>query len=67
MSVESGPIVHLVWLEFPNSRLKTKEIFHWSYSLRVLLGEMLVLNLLAVICRMLRVDDSSLAFPRLVN
>ena len=67
MRVVLGPIVHLVWLAFPNSRLKTKEIFRWSYSLRVLLGEMLVLSSLMVICRVLRVVDSSLAVPRSVN
>jgi hypothetical protein len=62
-----GPIVHLVWLAFPNSHLQTKAIFRWSYSLRVLLWVRPVWNLLAVICRVLRVADSSLAVPRSVN
>ena len=62
-----GPIVHLVLPAFPNSHLQTKAFFRWSYSLRVLLWEMLVLNLLVVICRVLRVVDSSLILPRSVN
>ena len=67
MRVVPGRIVHLVWPAFPNSHLQTKAFFRWGYSLWVLLGVRLVWNSLAVICRVLRVVDSSLAVPRSVN
>ena len=53
-----GPIVHLVWLAFPNFRLWTRVFRLRGYSQRVLLGEMRVSHSLIVTCRILRISSS---------
>ena len=53
-----GPIVHLVWLAFPNFRLWTRVFRRRGYSQRVLLGEMRVSHLLMMTCRILRISSS---------
>ena len=53
-----GPIVHLVWLAFPNFHLWTRVFRQRGYSQRVLLGEMRVSHSLMVTCRVLRISSS---------
>ena len=53
-----GPIVHLVWLAFPNFHLWTRVFRQRGYSQRVLLGEMRVSYSLMVTCRILRISSS---------
>ena len=63
----SGPILHLVWLAFPNFRLWTRVFRQRGYSQRVLLGEMRVSHSLMTTCRILRISSSLQVLPGSVN